>query len=69
MSYGSIPLIRCDVQVDGDRCDTEWISPIGPARAHCLRAYLADLGWHRTRHGDVCPDCWTNGRRPTPRSS
>lgn len=29
-----------------------------------VRAYLHTQGWHRTTAGrDICPDCWSAGRR------
>lgn len=66
MTIAHLPLMRCDVTRDGEQCDRESISPIGPAPAPELRRYLRTCGWHRTRHGDVCPECWDAGRRPEP---
>lgn len=58
-------VIACDVEISpGERCMTEDSPPGLPRSATKARALLARQGWHRTRHGDVCPDCRTSGRRP-----
>lgn len=57
--------IECDAETSpGDRCMTYDVPPGLPRTATESRARLAREGWHRTRGGrDICPDCWTAGRR------
>lgn len=58
-------VIACDAETSpGERCMSE-DSPLGiPKSATEARRRLAREGWRRTRDGrDICPDCWTAGRR------
>lgn len=61
--------IACDV--DDPRtgpCTSEDCGPGFPKSATEARRRLSRQGWHRTRDSrDVCPDCWTAGRRPRDR--
>lgn len=58
-------MIACDAETSpGTSCMTEDFPPGLPQSAQEARARLARQGWHRTRTGqDICPDCWTAGRR------
>ncbi|MEU0940391.1 hypothetical protein [Embleya sp. NPDC005971] len=68
MSIVRAVVVECDIP----DCDaaTEWDARIPDATtaAEARRIARRD-GWHRIRHGDICPDCWIDGRRPAPTRS
>jgi hypothetical protein len=56
-----IRTIRCDnIRPDGEQCDHASGAPIEQPTVALLRAHLKTRGWHRTKAGDICPDCWTS---------
>ena len=56
MSAGVIHTIRCDAEVDGERCDSERFWPVAVAHHRELRANLRTVGWRRRAGRDLCPD-------------
>ncbi|QKV98161.1 hypothetical protein HUT19_41305 (plasmid) [Streptomyces sp. NA02950] len=66
-------VVRCDATIPDEedpaapdaQCDSEGHWPVWVANHTELRRLLrTEGGWHRPKPGrDICPDCWTAGRR------
>jgi hypothetical protein len=52
-------VIRCDANPDG--CTAEASTPFAARNATEVRKHNED--WHRSKSGDICPQCWKDGYR------